>query len=161
MLDNGAINNIIVQSELLQSLKNKELDKDVFEQYFLLFKLETFEDRLDAIFELMYNNFAAVGLASDTDYLKQIFLMVVDNDQEEIANACAILVTFVNTTLNDNMMLLEDKANQLLEIDYKILPQSRVKKYYLYYLLNILLAQPITDTELIATITKELKSFLD
>ncbi len=159
MLNNDIINNILAQSELVQLLVNKQLDKNVLDQYFLLFNLNTFENKMDAVFELIHNNFAAADMTTDIEYLKQVFLMIEGN--QEIANACATLITFINTTLNNTMMQLEDKLNQLLEINYEILPQSNVKKYYLYYLLNILLSRPINDIELISRITEELKSFLN
>lgn len=159
MLDNNTINNIIIQSEIIQALMNKQLSKNLLDQYFALYNFESFEEKIDNIFELMFNNFAAANLTTDTEFLKQVFLMIEDN--QEIANACAALITFINTTLNNTMMQLEDKLNQLLEINYEILPQSNVKKCYLYYLLNILLSRPIVDIDFISKITEELKLFLN
>lgn len=80
--------------------------------------------------------------------------------KENIIKVYAKFVVFINGALNDSLMLLSDKIEQLLEIDRNILPDCEAKKLYLYYLLNILLAQPIESIELIQEITEELRQYV-
>lgn len=80
--------------------------------------------------------------------------------KENMIRVYAKFVVFINGALNDSLMLLSDKVEQLLEIDRNILPDCEAKKLYLYYLLNILLAQPIENIELIQEITEELRQYV-
>lgn len=80
--------------------------------------------------------------------------------KEQMIRVYAKFVVFINGALNDSLMLLSDKVEQLLEIDRNILPDCEAKKLYLYYLLNILLAQPIENVELIQEITEELRQYV-
>lgn len=182
MLGNESLLNLINHSEIIQSLKNKSLSQKVISNFLESKNANTFEQQLDCLFDLFYNNFASDEITASSEFIYEVFLSVPaymqntsllkedeNNDDiisqietmKQIANTYAYLIVFINSTLNDNMMLLETKIEQLLKIDYNILPQSEAKKCYLYFLLNILLASPIKDIDLIASITEELRKFLD
>ena len=170
MLDNNLLNNVIQQSVMAQAIMNKNVTKDIVKNYMsTLENNETFVNQMDNLFQLFYNNFNATDTINDVEYLYSIFLMAPAfedqndnvNNKEQIAHVYAEIIVFINTILNDENMLLVDKTNQLLDIDYKVLPKSEAKKSYLYYLLNILLAQPIDENiKLMQEITEELKNTL-
>lgn len=190
MIDHSLIDKIIDKSLLIQAIKTRELEMDLIINYLNKIEAVSFDDQINAIFELLYNSFGTSEVTADENYVLQILgsipafiaaqatpaieegveltedqLQEMEEQQqafalkEEIIRIYAKFVVFINGALNDNLMLLADKVEQLLAINYRILPDCEAKKLYLYYLLNLLLAQPIENVELIKDVTEELRNY--
>lgn len=170
MLENSLFDNLIVQSTMVQSIIKKNVTPEIINSYMSTLGRKSFEEQIDELFKIFFNNLFAEQSINDVDYLRSIFLMVPtykeqSNDSElneQMAQAYAEFLVFANTILNSDSMLIAEKLEKLLNINYKIMPKSEAKKTYLYYLLNILLALPVNENiGLIQEVTEELKSILE
>ena len=170
MLENSLFDNLIVQSTMVQSIIKKNVTPEIINSYISPLGYKSFEEQIDELFKIFFNNLFAEQSINNVDYLRSIFLMVPaykeqSDDSElnkEMAQAYAEFLVFANTILDSESMLIAEKLEKLLNINYKIMPKSEAKKTYLYYLLNILLALPVNENiGLIQEVTEELKSILE
>lgn len=82
--------------------------------------------------------------------------------RKQASKAYAQFLYFLNTDLDNQELEIKEKLQRILEIDHTRFPnKSETRKIYLYFLMNIALAQPIAHMDIIKLCSEELEKILN
>lgn len=82
--------------------------------------------------------------------------------RKQASKAYAQFLYFLNTDLDNQELEIKEKLQRILEIDHTRFPnKSETRKLYLYFLMNIALAQPIAHMDIIKLCSEELEKILN
>ena len=81
--------------------------------------------------------------------------------RKQASKAYAKFLYFLNTDLDNQELEIKEKLQRILEIDHTRFPnKSETRKLYLFFLMNIALAQPIAYMDIIKLCSEELEKIL-
>lgn len=178
MIDSTNIQLILLEAEIMSDMiKGQNIDTSKMFNFLDLSGFTTYIDKLDALFNILYNKLSDIELINDFEFLQNMFLSLIeaqksknlekdleitDEDKVEIAKAYAAFLHYINNELDDAELELSIKLEKLLKINRNYFPrQSETRKYYLFFLLNIAVTQPLVNLDLINEASEELKQLVD
>lgn len=174
MLDTDKVQLLFAEAEIINSIISNEVDIDKIYNYLNLVGAVAYREKLDVLFELFYdklnaididydfraifNNIAAIEGADTLEIDKDVIV----GDKQSIANAYADFLVFINTDLESQDLEIETKLQNLLKINKNLFPKNaEIKRLYLFFVLNIAMAQPLIHMAIINSTVEELKQLME
>lgn len=173
MLDLDQFRLTLLEAEVTNKILNKNIDINQLNEFLELSGATNCQQKLDIFFNILYNKFIDADIVSDFDYLIQIFIGLVDDSENlniiseepnktRIAEAYAKFLNFLNVDFNNTDLEIQAKLDKLADIDRSyFFKDSEVRRLYLFFTMNIALAQPLNNMELLNNYAKELEELLN
>ena len=136
------------EADIISGILNNESNVS-FQELFDLQDDLTEINKLDKICEIIYKVFKTANI-EDTSNLLNMF------DDSKVGDFCIKFIK-MNLELDKD---LEERLNELLELDCDVLPSAQIKIDYLQLTLNLLLNQEHLNLELINQINNKLKALM-
>lgn len=136
------------EADIISGILNNESNVS-FQELFDLQDDLTEINKLDKICEMIYKVFKTANI-EDTSNLLNMF------DDSKVGDFCIKFIK-MNLELDKD---LEERLNELLELDCDVLPPAQIKIDYLQLTLNLLLNQEHLNLELINQINNKLKALM-
>lgn len=136
------------EADIISGILNNESNVS-FQELFDLQDDLTEINKLDKICEMIYKVFKTADI-EDTSNLLNMF------DDSKVGDFCIKFIK-MNLELDKD---LEERLNELLELDCDVLPPAQIKVDYLQLTLNLLLNQEHLNLELINQINSKLKALM-
>lgn len=136
------------EADIISGILNNESNVS-FQELFDLQDDLTEINKLDKICEMIYKVFKTANI-EDTSNLLNMF------DDSKVGDFCIKFIK-MNLELDKD---LEERLNELLELDCDVLPPAQIKIDYLQLTLNLLLNQEHLNLELINQTNNKLKALM-